>query len=124
VAASPTEPTCLYERLAEASEYGDAGPDGPHVLRRGSSRAAARLFERIIATDARAQTAHDLAAQTGRERLPTRVAALLIDRRTHTAQTRRAAYRQWCSQAQERSAGHEQSTDHHLHQSLDYGLEL
>jgi hypothetical protein len=39
-------------------------------------------------------------------------------------QTRRAAYRQWCSKAQERSAGHEQNADHQLHQSLDYSLEL
>jgi hypothetical protein len=114
----------LYERVAEASEYSDAGPDGLHVLRRGSSRAAAQLFRHIIATDARAQTAHELAAEPGRERLPTRVAALLIDRRTHTVQTRRAAYRNWCSKAQERSAGHEQSPDQHLHQSLDYSLDL
>ena len=114
----------LYERVAEASEYSDAGPDGLHVLRRGSSRAAAHLFGHIIAIDARAQTVHELAAETGRERLPMCVAALLIDRRTHTVQTRRAAYRQWCSKAQQRSAGHEQSTDQHRHQSLDYGLDL
>jgi len=57
----------LYERAAEASEYSDAGPDGLHVLRRGSSRGAAQLFGQIIATDARAQTAHELAAETGRE---------------------------------------------------------
>jgi hypothetical protein len=53
-----------------------------------------------------------------------RVAALLIDRRTHTVQTRRADYRHWCSNAQEPSAGHEHSTDQHLHQSVDYSLEL
>ena len=114
----------LYERPTEASEYSDAGADGPHVLCRGSSRAAARLFGQIIATDARAQTAHDLAAATGRERLPMRVAALLIDRRAHTLQARRAVYHRWCSTAQERSASHEQSTDQHRHQSLDDGLEL
>jgi ATP-dependent exoDNAse (exonuclease V) alpha subunit len=114
----------LYERVAEASEYSDAGPDGLHVLRRGRSRAAAQLFRQIIATDARAQTAHELAAETGRERLPVRVAALLIDRRTHTVQTRRGAYRHWCSKAQERLAGHEHSTSQHLHQSRDYSLEL
>ena len=114
----------LYQRVAEASEYSDAGPDGLHVLRRASSRGAAQLFRQIIATDARAQTAHDLAAETGRQRLPTRVAALLIDHRTHTVQTRRAAYRQWCSRPQQRSAGHQQSTDQHRHQSLDYGLDL
>jgi ATP-dependent exoDNAse (exonuclease V) alpha subunit len=114
----------LYGRLSSASEYSDAGPDGLHVLRRGSSRAAAQLFRHIIATDARAQTAHDLAAQTSRERLPDRVAALLIDRRTHTVEDRRAAHRQWRSTAQERSAGHEHSSDQHLHQSLDDGLEL
>jgi hypothetical protein len=85
-----------YGRVAEASEYSDAGPAALHVLRRGSSRAAAQLFRQIIATDSRAQTAHERAAETGRERLPIRVAALLIDRRTHTVQTRRAAYRHWC----------------------------
>lgn len=74
----------LYERVAEASEYSNAARDVLHVPRRGSGRAAAQLFRQIIATDARAQTAHDLAAETGRERLPMRVAALLIDRRTHT----------------------------------------
>jgi hypothetical protein len=94
------------------------------VLRRSSSRAAAQLFGQIIATDARAQTAHEFAAETRRERLPTRVAELLIDRRTHTVQTRRAAYRRWCSKAQQRPAGHEQSADQHLHPSLDYSLEL
>jgi hypothetical protein len=114
----------LYQRVAEASEYSDAGPDGLHVLRRGSSRAAAQLFRHIIATDARAQTAHALAAETGPERLPMRVTALLIDRRTHTVQTRRAAYRDWCSKAQKRSVGHEQSADQHLHRLLDYSLEL
>jgi hypothetical protein len=41
----------LYEREAEASEYSDVGPDGLHVLRRGSSRGAARLFRQIIATE-------------------------------------------------------------------------
>jgi hypothetical protein len=111
----------LYERPTEATEYSD-GPDGLNLLRRGTSRAAAQLFRQIIATDARAQTAHDLAAQTDRRRLPDRVAALLIDRRTHNLQTRQADYRQWCSTAQEQSAGHERSTD--LHQSLDHGLEL
>ena len=90
----------LYERVAEASEYSNAARDVLHVPRRGSGRAAAQLFRQIIATDARAQTAHDLAAETGRERLPMRVAALLIDRRTHTVQTRRAAHRHWCSKAQ------------------------
>jgi hypothetical protein len=94
------------------------------MLRRASSRAAAQLFRQIIATDARAQIAHELDAETGPERLPMRLAALLIDRRTHTVQTRQAAYRRWCSKAQERSADHEHSTDQHLHQSLDYGLEL
>jgi hypothetical protein len=94
------------------------------VLRRGSSRGAAQLFRQVIATDARAQTAHELAAEIGRERLPTRVAELLIDRRTHPVQTRRAAYRHWCSRAQQRFAGHEHSTSQHLHQSRDYSLEL
>ena len=108
----------MYQRAAEASEYTHAGPDGPHMLRR------APLFRQIIATVARAQTAHELAAETGRERLPARVAELLIDRRTHTVQMRRAAYRQWCSKTQQRSAGHEQSAGLHLHQSLDYSLEL
>jgi ATP-dependent exoDNAse (exonuclease V) alpha subunit len=114
----------LYERSAEASEYSDAGPNGLHVLRRASGRAAAQLFRHIIATDARPRTAHELAAETGPERLPTRVAELLIDPRTHTVQTRRAAYRHWCSTAQQRSAGHQHSTDQHLHQSRDYSLEL
>jgi hypothetical protein len=114
----------LYERVAGASEYSNAARDVLHVLRRGSGRAAAQLFRQIIATDARAQTAHDLAAETGRERLPMRVAALLICRRTHTVQTRRAAQRHWCSKAQARSAGHQQSADQHLHESLDYSLEL
>jgi hypothetical protein len=98
---------------------------------RRAARAAPRqqsrrrqLFRHIIATDLRAQTAHDLAAETGCERLPMRVAALLIDRRTHTVQTRRADYRHWCSNARERSAGQEHSTDQHLHQSVDYSLEL
>jgi hypothetical protein len=114
----------LYERVAEASEYSNAARDVLHVPRRGSGRAAAQLFRQIIATDARAQTAHDLAAETGRERLQMPVAALLIDRRTHTVQTRRAAHRHWCSKAQARSAGHQQSADQHLHESPDYSLEL
>jgi len=83
----------MYQRAAEASEYTHAGPDGPHMLRR------APLFRQIIATVARAQTAHELAAETGRDRLPTRVPALLIDRRNHCGHARRATYRQRCSKA-------------------------
>jgi len=83
----------VAKNLARVSNVYDAGPDGLHVLRRGSSRGAAQLFRQVIAPDARAQTAHELAAEIGRERLPTRVAELLINRRTHPMQTRRAAYR-------------------------------
>ena len=36
----------LYERIAEAAEYSQAGPGGLHVARRGSSRAAAHLLRR------------------------------------------------------------------------------
>ena len=44
--------------------------------------------------------------------------------REQIVQTRRAAYRHWCSKAQERVAGHEHSTSQQLHQSRDYSLEL
>jgi conjugative relaxase-like TrwC/TraI family protein len=114
----------FYERPGEAPEYGDAGANGLHAVRRGSGRASAALFRYIIANDARVHTAHDLAAQSERELLPDKVAALLIDRRTQAVQMWRTAYRQRDSSAYEWSAGEEPRTDRHIHQSLDEGLEL
>jgi hypothetical protein len=94
------------------------------AMTRGRESNTAYLYERVAEASEYSNAAHDVAAETGRERLPMRVAALLIDRRTHTVQRRRAAHRHWCSKAQARSAGHQQSADQHLCESLDYSLEL
>jgi hypothetical protein len=97
-------------------------------MRRGGSHAAANLMRAIIATDTRAQTAHDVAAGTDSDQLPPLVARLLINRRAQAVQMRRAAYRTWQADARERQAGRERDIDQHVsrsrEQSTDYGLEL
>ena len=100
-----------------------------HHLRRGSGCTAADVMRAIMATDSRAQTAHDLAAGTEPEQLPALVARLLIDRRAKAAQTRRAEYRSWqAAQARERQANRDRNIDERRsrdrEQSMDYGLDL
>jgi hypothetical protein len=120
----------LYDRAGEAIDYHHGQPDGVHTMHRASSRAAAHLMRAIIAiaTDNRAQTAHDLAAGTDSKQLPALVARLLIDGRTQAVQMRRDTYRSWQAQARERQAGRERDNDQHVSrnraQSTDYGLEL
>ena len=82
----------------------------------------------ITGIDSRAQTAHDLAARSDPERLPARVARLLIERGTQSVQSRRAEYRDWQTQERERHASHDHDTDQHRSshrdQCMDYGLDL
>jgi conjugative relaxase-like TrwC/TraI family protein len=118
----------LCERTTEASEYSHNRPDGAHHLRRGDSHTAAKMMRTIIATDGRAQTAHDLAAHTDPERLPAHVAGLLIERRAHVAQLRSAEYRDWRTQELQRHASQDRDINQHhgsrRDQFMDYGLDL
>jgi hypothetical protein len=97
-------------------------------MRRRSSHAAANVMRAMIATDACAQTAHDVAAAAAPDQLPPRVAALLIHRRASAARTRRIDYGKWAAQSRERAADREQSSDQEISrgrdQGLDYGIDI
>jgi hypothetical protein len=101
----------LYERLGGEGEHEHAEPaPGVHVLRRSTSRQAARLVRTIIGRDEQAHTAHDVAANTDRHQLPDRVASLLV-RRENAVRNRRHAY-----QLQQDIDG-QQDTDRHRSRS-------
>jgi hypothetical protein len=73
----------LYERIAGEGDHEHAEEPGLHVMLRGTSHAAVALVRGIIAVrDDRPQTAHDVAAQTNPELLPTLMNRVVMERRT------------------------------------------
>ena len=82
-----------YQHEAEASEYGDARPDGLHVPPSSSGKSSPPM---------RAHRPHTNSPPKPVETVCTRVPALLIDRRTHCGHARRSTYRQRCSKAVEK----------------------
>jgi conjugative relaxase-like TrwC/TraI family protein len=117
----------LYERSVE-QEYGQrlAGPT--HVPQRGTSSQAGELIRAIIANhDDRPVTAHDYAAQTPGAALPDRVRSLL-NRRTTAAQSRRASYETWRTEAENHaqavSRARERAISKGRDRSPDIGIEL
>jgi hypothetical protein len=91
-----------------------ASPTVCASCRRAGRRTAANVIRAIIATDRRAQTAHDLTLGTDPEQLPALVARLLIDRRAHAVQTGRATYRSQQAEARQRQATRVRGIDQHL----------
>jgi hypothetical protein len=87
-----------HGRLASGAEI--------HKARRGNKYSAAHYLRMILAHDDRPRTMHAEADRTDRELLPPLVAALL-DRNDDRRAARRAAWRQYSSQARAREAANE-----------------
>ena len=116
-----------YERYTEAGEFGHEEAVGTHVAQRGDSREAATLIHGILANDEPAITAHDYAAQTTDEALPSRVRDLL-DMRAAAIHRRRDEVRAWKAQREAHDSSvvesREQQITRSRHRSADYGIEL
>jgi ATP-dependent exoDNAse (exonuclease V) alpha subunit len=123
-----TNSAYFYERASEGVKYTRHQPDCVHQMRRSDGRAAAKVMRAIMAADTRTYTAHDFAACTDPQRLPSRVARSLIGRRTQAVQTRRAEFRSWQTQGRQHQASDDRDIDNHRSrnrdQSMDYGLDL
>jgi conjugative relaxase-like TrwC/TraI family protein len=87
----------LYQRTAEHEHQPDSTERG-HVMRRGSGQHAATLLRGIIANNEHPATAHDIAATTASESLPTRVRAA-IERRALAVRDRTGIYSRQRAQA-------------------------
>ena len=119
-----TNTVYLYERHAGETDHEHRDEPGVHVMRRGTSHEAAQLVRVIIANrDTQARTAHHIAMETDdRGQLPDRVRGLL-ERRTHAAERRQAAYRHWHDQRQHLIAEQQRWIDQHLTRSRDQGID-
>ena len=92
-----TNSAYLYQRTTEQEYQQDLIEPG-HVVRRGTGQSAATLLRGIIANNEHPATAHDIAATTASESLPTRVRAV-IERRALAVRDRSGTYRHWRAQA-------------------------
>jgi conjugative relaxase-like TrwC/TraI family protein len=83
----------LYERITEQENQQHLTELG-HVVNRGSGQHAATLLRGIIANNDHPATAHDIAATTPSESLPSRVRAA-IERRALAVRDRSSVYKRW-----------------------------
>ena len=120
-----TNTAYLYQRDAE-HEYPSRRTEGVHVLQRGTSRGAGDLARAIVANhDDQAFTAHDLAAQAPREKLPEHVRRL-VDCRATSLSRRRAAHHDVQTQATPFPKARDRARERHaeLSRISDHGIDL
>jgi conjugative relaxase-like TrwC/TraI family protein len=116
----------LHEKQAGEGDHEHHEDPGTYTLRRGTDHEAAQLVRGILARrDDQAHTAHHIAEQAERSRLPESVQDF-VNRRDHAGQARRAIYRsrQQPHPKHDRHYALERIRDRDRARSQDYGLEL